>query len=88
MVQFTLGFTGNQVSKKNCRFNKEVGQGSGVVVFDYSSNNGLTWNYLRSITFDPVSPIKKVTINLPSDSRRTATSFRWWQVDDPINKSK
>lgn len=86
MVKFTLGFTSEQVNKKTCKSNKAP-QGSGVVVFDYSNNNGLTWKYIRSITFDPVAAKNKVVVALPSDGHGAATSFRWWQVDDPKSMS-
>ena len=81
MAQFTIRI-GNQDNRPGCRKPRDRNE---AVIFDYSTNNGISWRTLKVL--DPLYLSQKpqtVSVHLPSDAKTTETVFRWWQ---PVGQS-
>lgn len=53
---------------------------SGVIV-QYSTNNGVQWEFLRELEFGSFLEPQMVTIELPPLAKTPYTVFRWWQSE-------
>lgn len=53
---------------------------SGVIV-QYSTNNGVQWEFLRELEFSSFLEPQVVTIELPTQAKMPYTVFRWWQPE-------
>lgn len=49
------------------------------VIVQYSTNNGVQWEFLRELEFGSFLEPQLVTIELPSQAKMPYTVFRWWQ---------
>lgn len=45
----------------------------------FSTNNGVQWQFLRELDFSSFLEPQVVTIELPSAAKTPYTVFRWWQ---------
>ncbi|XP_058243950.1 reelin isoform X2 [Hemibagrus wyckioides] len=51
------------------------------VIVQYSTNNGVQWEFLRELEFGSFLEPQLVTIELPSQAKAPYTVFRWWQPE-------
>ncbi|KAK3548865.1 hypothetical protein QTP70_021277 [Hemibagrus guttatus] len=51
------------------------------VIVQYSTNNGVQWEFLRELEFGSFLVPQLVTIELPSQAKAPYTVFRWWQPE-------
>uniref|UniRef100_A0A3Q2U7U2 Reelin n=1 Tax=Fundulus heteroclitus TaxID=8078 RepID=A0A3Q2U7U2_FUNHE len=49
------------------------------VVVQFSTNNGIQWQFLRELDFSSFLEPQVVTIELPPSAKTPYTVFRWWQ---------
>lgn len=49
------------------------------VIIQFSTNNGVQWQFLRELDFSSFLEPQVVTIELPSAAKTPYTVFRWWQ---------
>uniref|UniRef100_H3DF31 Reelin n=1 Tax=Tetraodon nigroviridis TaxID=99883 RepID=H3DF31_TETNG len=49
------------------------------VIVQFSTNNGVQWQFLRELDFSSFLEPQVVTIELPSAAKTPYTVFRWWQ---------
>ena len=49
------------------------------VVVQFSTNNGVKWQFLRELDFGSFLEPQVVTIELPPAAKTPYTVFRWWQ---------
>ncbi|KAK7890905.1 hypothetical protein WMY93_022868 [Mugilogobius chulae] len=49
------------------------------VIVQFSTNNGVQWQFLRELDFSSFLEPQVVTIELPSAAKAPYTVFRWWQ---------
>ena len=49
------------------------------VVVQFSTNNGVKWQFLRELDFASFLEPQVVTIELPPAAKTPYTVFRWWQ---------
>ena len=76
MLQFMIRI-GSLDDDRGCR--KSKGRDEGVII-DYSKDNGITWNILRTLDPETVNTEPKVvSVPLPDKSKMPATIIRWWQ---------
>ncbi|MEQ2175419.1 hypothetical protein GOODEAATRI_017767 [Goodea atripinnis] len=53
--------------------------GSKSVIVQFSTNNGIQWQFLRELDFSSFLEPQVVTIELPPPAKTPYTVFRWWQ---------
>uniref|UniRef100_A0A3P9PRW9 Reelin n=1 Tax=Poecilia reticulata TaxID=8081 RepID=A0A3P9PRW9_POERE len=51
----------------------------GCVIVQFSTNNGIQWQFLRELDFSSFLEPQVVTIELPPPAKTPYTVFRWWQ---------
>lgn len=49
------------------------------VIVQFSTNNGVQWQFLRELDFSSFLEPQVVTIELPPPAKTPYTVFRWWQ---------
>lgn len=49
------------------------------VIVQFSTNNGVQWQFLRELDFSSFLEPQVVTIELPPPAKSAYTVFRWWQ---------
>ena len=49
------------------------------VIVQFSTNNGVQWQFLRELDFSSFLEPQVVTIELPAAAKTPYTVFRWWQ---------
>lgn len=49
------------------------------VIVQFSTNNGVQWQFLRELDFSSFLEPQVVTIELPPAAKTPYTVFRWWQ---------
>ncbi|XP_023204313.1 reelin isoform X1 [Xiphophorus maculatus] len=49
------------------------------VIVQFSTNNGIQWQFLRELDFSSSLEPQVVTIELPPPAKTSYTVFRWWQ---------
>jgi len=49
------------------------------VIIQFSTNNGVQWQFVRELDFSSFLEPQVVTIELPSAAKTSYTVFRWWQ---------
>lgn len=49
------------------------------VIIQFSTNNGVQWQFVRELDFSSFLEPQVVTIELPSAAKTPYTVFRWWQ---------
>ena len=49
------------------------------VLVQFSTNNGVKWQFVRELDFSSFLEPQVVTIELPPAAKTPFTVFRWWQ---------
>ncbi|XP_062860161.1 reelin [Trichomycterus rosablanca] len=75
LVQFYIRIGGKNLGPTCTR---PRGRNEGVIV-QYSTNNGVKWQFLRELDFGSFMETQLVTIELPPQAKTPYTVFRWWQ---------
>uniref|UniRef100_A0A3B3ZR49 Reelin n=1 Tax=Periophthalmus magnuspinnatus TaxID=409849 RepID=A0A3B3ZR49_9GOBI len=55
------------------------------VIVQFSTNNGIQWQFLRELDFSSFLEPQVVTIELPSAAKAPYTVFRWWQPQQVVS---
>ncbi|KAM9390582.1 reelin-like, partial [Salvelinus alpinus] len=75
LVQFYIRIGGKNVGP-TCTRPRSRNEG---VVVQFSTNNGVQWQFLRELDFGSFLEPQVVTIELPPAAKTPYTVFRWWQ---------
>uniref|UniRef100_A0A4W5PBQ1 Reelin n=1 Tax=Hucho hucho TaxID=62062 RepID=A0A4W5PBQ1_9TELE len=75
LVQFYIRIGGKNVGP-TCTRPRSRNEG---VIVQFSTNNGVQWQFLRELDFGSFLEPQVVTIELPPAAKTPYTVFRWWQ---------
>ncbi|KAI4895212.1 hypothetical protein NFI96_018500 [Prochilodus magdalenae] len=75
LVQFYIRIGGKNMGP-SCSRPRSRNEG---VIVQFSTNNGVQWQFLRELDFGSFLEPQVTTIELPSHAKAPYTVFRWWQ---------